>query len=249
MDALVAPDRQHIARSTAEATTVSCDVCGEFKRRDSISQANRRILVEAQQSAKSGCARCHLLVTLLRQIPEGQAHLWWIVYTSPLPLTFELYDSHDQPSRDPNNVTGKYRVHASTGKVMLHTGCLVSNKGNPCRGNLPLAEAERSTHSATEQALSLLKRWLKDCDESHQACNAFRGSRGSGLPTRVVEILGPQTVRVTTDGKQGGLHTCLSHCWGSTECVHHVCYAGVAPSVSFMGCPPRNVQRRYRHSL
>jgi hypothetical protein len=60
-----------------------------------------------------------------------------------------------------------------------------------------------------------LKNWIEECRDEHEHCRD--SSRASKLPTRVVEILGSETVRLKEVTHEEAPYACLSHCWGESE--------------------------------
>ncbi|KAH8202382.1 hypothetical protein TruAng_003455 [Truncatella angustata] len=59
-----------------------------------------------------------------------------------------------------------------------------------------------------------VERWTQNCAENHQACQKETG--GTGLPTRVIDIGGPETSGHRLYESQGEKvpYIALSHCWG-----------------------------------
>ena len=60
--------------------------------------------------------------------------------------------------------------------------------------------------------MNQLRNWIQDCSNKHKGCLPLTGT--SELPTRVIEILGPETVRLKENTSEEAPYTCLSHCWG-----------------------------------
>lgn len=71
--------------------------------------------------------------------------------------------------------------------------------------------------TGSDEALMNLQLWLQDCTESHELCN--RPSRSTRLPTRVIEILGPRSIRLRNTTHEWGKDVCLSHCWGAVSFI------------------------------
>ena len=70
-------------------------------------------------------------------------------------------------------------------------------------------------------SFSLLRKWLRVCDEEHQAFGCHLESQGK-LPTRVIDVSpdeqDPGLLRLhTTDPSEEGQYIALSHCWGKLD--------------------------------
>jgi hypothetical protein len=64
-------------------------------------------------------------------------------------------------------------------------------------------------------AADQVQKWLKDCTDNHKSGVCGATSTPQSLPTRVLEIQGPQQVRLyTTSPEERACYVCLSHCWG-----------------------------------
>jgi hypothetical protein len=81
-------------------------------------------------------------------------------------------------------------------------------------------ETGLSNSTCSEGTLGLAKRWLENCMETHDECQAaFRDSQF--VPTRLIEIKGsydnePQIrLRKGKALRFGATYATLSHCWGS----------------------------------
>lgn len=59
----------------------------------------------------------------------------------------------------------------------------------------------------------MLNTWISGCDESHTDC--VRLLQEAPLPTRVVQILGKERVRLRVTNGEEGRYTSVSHCWGT----------------------------------
>jgi len=79
-------------------------------------------------------------------------------------------------------------------------------------------------------AEKVITRWLTECDSEHERCHSITDRIAPVLPTRVLEVRGPQSVRlyVTGEGQERGFYACLSHCWGgvvpirtTSKTLHH----------------------------
>lgn len=74
-----------------------------------------------------------------------------------------------------------------------------------------------------------ISKWLDQCEnpqsQSHHACCHHRidvAAKSSPLPTRVLKIRGPQSVRLHTTApgqSTHGLYACLSYCWGNSKFI------------------------------
>ncbi|OAK93459.1 HET-domain-containing protein [Phaeosphaeriaceae sp. SRC1lsM3a] len=65
-------------------------------------------------------------------------------------------------------------------------------------------------------AAACINDWLRTCEDNHPDCRQDTG--GQRLPTRVLQILGPERVRLyVPKPAEVGQWACLSHCWGGIQ--------------------------------
>ncbi len=74
-----------------------------------------------------------------------------------------------------------------------------------------------SSDTGSDKAFCTLRGWLKDCTASHDACQRY--VRPSKLPRRVVEIIGPNDVKLRVDSTELAHYACVSHCWGGDDFI------------------------------
>lgn len=69
------------------------------------------------------------------------------------------------------------------------------------------------TEPMSERAFSLIKGWIRSCDEDHDCI-----PRSTPLPKRVIQVSGADfnTVRLLECNDQQGRYVALSYCWGNT---------------------------------
>lgn len=82
---------------------------------------------------------------------------------------------------------------------------------NPWR--IPHLPHEVVENSGSDQAVERASLWLQDCENNHELCK----SASSSLPTRVVSIQGPKTIKLYETDGEFEPYVCLSHCWGKGE--------------------------------
>ncbi|KAJ8132628.1 hypothetical protein O1611_g1003 [Lasiodiplodia mahajangana] len=70
----------------------------------------------------------------------------------------------------------------------------------------------------SERAFEKARQWLKTCCNKHSACS---GSKGSPLPTRVIDVSGEKVRLVDTraEGLKREKYVTLSYCWGGPQPV------------------------------
>lgn len=74
-----------------------------------------------------------------------------------------------------------------------------------------------SPNTGSSDALDTVKGWIQTCFKSHDSC--LRLNRIPPLPTRIVEIMGPESVRLRESENEHGRYVCLSHCWGKAGLI------------------------------
>jgi hypothetical protein len=65
--------------------------------------------------------------------------------------------------------------------------------------------------TSSEQSFHTLKKWLRECLQSHDTCGKGDITR---LPKRVLEIRGPHVCLREPEQAILARYACLSHCWG-----------------------------------
>jgi hypothetical protein len=72
-----------------------------------------------------------------------------------------------------------------------------------------------TTTRGDEDNIKVIKTWLNECESSHSFCGQ-RDKTNAELPTRLIEIVDAETIKlIETDGKFGQ-YVALSYCWGPT---------------------------------
>jgi hypothetical protein len=67
-----------------------------------------------------------------------------------------------------------------------------------------------SIDASSDVSIGLIKGWLRECDECHEACHQIKPPK---LPTRVIDVSGEVPRLVATRGISDE-YIALSHCWG-----------------------------------
>jgi hypothetical protein len=63
-----------------------------------------------------------------------------------------------------------------------------------------------------------ISRWMKNCSKQHRLC--AQASQPPQLPSRVLEIISPETLRLhVAQPSEVANYACLSHCWGDTQLI------------------------------
>ena len=62
--------------------------------------------------------------------------------------------------------------------------------------------------------LASANRWLKNCQENHEACNALEASLNASCPTRLIDISRSTLLLVCPPAASTVAYAALSHCWG-----------------------------------
>lgn len=71
-----------------------------------------------------------------------------------------------------------------------------------------------SGNTGSDTAVARVHSWLQDCVEMHESCSS---NRDGALPDRVLQIDGPEHVKLHITSNERLPYVCLSHCWGSQE--------------------------------
>ncbi|KAI0117673.1 hypothetical protein GGR51DRAFT_545666 [Nemania sp. FL0031] len=79
----------------------------------------------------------------------------------------------------------------------------------------------RLPDQGSREQFTLLKEWLKVCDETHENCRSESGNALT-MPTRVVE-LGTTLRIVESTSIEPSKYVALSHCWGNPKGTNHFC--------------------------
>ncbi|TGO44041.1 hypothetical protein BCON_0629g00010 [Botryotinia convoluta] len=81
---------------------------------------------------------------------------------------------------------------------------------------------EIASSTGSDQSLKLSKQWLKNCNDSHDACRRRNSTVGNILPTRLIEIGAGGLVLtlrlcLRKDVPINAVYFTLSHCWGKVS--------------------------------
>jgi hypothetical protein len=79
----------------------------------------------------------------------------------------------------------------------------------PWRYLIPLPPI--STNTGSDEAVYRVRHWLEECVNEHENCAR---SSPKPLPTRVLQLDGPEKVKLRITNQDMGSYACLSHCWG-----------------------------------
>jgi hypothetical protein len=82
---------------------------------------------------------------------------------------------------------------------------------NPWR--IPNLPHEVVANSGSDQAVKRASLWLQDCADNHELCK----NASSSLPTRVISIEEPESIKLYESNGEVEPYICLSHCWGKGE--------------------------------
>ncbi|CAO2648629.1 Nn.00g078960.m01.CDS01 [Neocucurbitaria sp. VM-36] len=81
-----------------------------------------------------------------------------------------------------------------------------------------------STGSTSEECVSLVQRWIEECEQNHERCAHERqlrseGTSSSKLPSRVLDIGDRKNdpIRLIETKGSSARYVCLSHCWGKCQ--------------------------------
>lgn len=98
----------------------------------------------------------------------------------------------------------------------LTTRCyllLLTLTARTCPWGLTTPAFDVDPRTSEDKAIEKIREWLKQCHETHEKCRSV--AQTPRLPTRVVEILGAEEVRLREHVDDQAPYVCLSHCWGT----------------------------------
>ena len=152
-----------------------------------------------------------------------------------------------------------YQVSGKLTRLVI----IASNEANTQKGEMSqtyqfrqcfLAHSHHlSTGSMSEECVSLVRRWIAECEQNHGRCAHERqlrsdGTSSSKLPSRVLDISDKESdpIRLIETKGSSGRYVCLSHCWGKAQTLT-LTKANTASLQSNISI--RNLQSVYRDAI
>jgi hypothetical protein len=155
-----------------------------------------------EEAAQKGCPTCLLLRFVLEnyfpQIGDADEQ----VSVCRVGGVYELIIRPNDPNLSYISVYG--HGGASSPSLSIYENTRPANDLPEIIGNTSCAEA-----------LALAKKWISNCDETHEDC---RQDNTSLLPTRVLDLEDPNAgdkISLYTTANEPARYICLSHCWGN----------------------------------
>ena len=176
-------------------TIPPCDVC--HKGEKAISPPTAVSLQDLTDSAKSGCAVCHLrYLAIQRDIPEEE---------SDITLFFKFRGSLIHVEKTVWT-GGRYRRLDGNSNFSLYTKNL-----SLLKTSTSFIGIGRDVGHRESSHVPLITGWLKECHENHHNCPTCTDV---ALPSRVLDVRGDVVRLIGVTPRQLGRYTALSHCWG-----------------------------------
>lgn len=185
-----------------------CNVCSNLRGKVLDGLTTPQLMLDFTNiihKAAFGCCTCKLLLTgVLHCIPE-------VNRASDVRLR-ACYDKYGfTPLRI--EVIGKLPDHKTLRKRVEFYALNCSSSPWPKIGQGLVIPGDTSSQASLEQVRS----WIRECQETHQACQKKDTSR---LPKRVIQLIDfgdPPSVRLYESQNEPGIYLCLSHCWGDFQ--------------------------------
>jgi hypothetical protein len=179
---------------------------------------------KGEENLESDCVVCRFLTAILYSFPrvehkdEDDELLWYDrSKDTSIPHSFDGVTFENFVDTFAGFEDGQSRLHLRIRKDIK----------TPSVGfDLYLCERESETlpdapgDTGSSRTMAWLRNRLDECDTSseHGNCGHQSMSLPPILPSRVVEIIGPNTVRLhVTERGERGLYICLSHSWGGKQ--------------------------------
>jgi hypothetical protein len=205
--------------STSPVIHRSCSFCQDLK--PVWPSPGRVAFTDVQKSADSGCAGCAVLSVIVPPylISNSRVDACLLEYgASDTELIIKLSYSKWAPSPS----LWALRIWTLTRKLLQY--CEVwkgsnqlTNTADTCPWSVRTPNFAVRMNASKSESTTQLQEWVQKCLHGHEQCR--QATQASILPTRVIEILAPQVVRLAVPHNLREPYTCLSHCWGTTQFI------------------------------
>ncbi|KAI8651876.1 HET domain-containing protein [Fusarium sp. Ph1] len=194
--------------------------------------------LDLENAANNGCPLCQFIVGCFKWTAsqDGQIPQWPRDNKPSTNLAGSMYAvakslevSDVKICLDNRCITSEWIMGKSIDRMLVRVGpfyelplVITSPRGKRQRtGNYPVGRFETDLDLGSEENYSLLRSWLKECQEKHTHCLG-REYRPAELPTRVVDVgVAPvgieshlDNVRILCSKGRRADYIALSHCWG-----------------------------------
>jgi hypothetical protein len=203
--------------STSPVIHRSCSFCQDLN--PVWPSPGRVAFTDVRKSADSGCAGCAVLSVIVPSylISSFLVDACWLEYgASETDLIIELSYRKWTPSHS------ALRIWTLTRKLLQY--CEVWKESNQltntavtCPWSVQTPNFAVQMNASKSESTTQLHEWVQKCLYGHDQCR--QATQASTLPTRVIEILAPQVVRLAVPHNLREPYTCLSHCWGTTQFI------------------------------
>jgi hypothetical protein len=193
--------------------TSGCEVCSDLNVMHPGPELDI-VLSSTRTTAQSGCKSCLLVSTALEPYGEHLQDEDTIYLTREGEGTLTLRIAHGLVL-DPRIELDFFVPKGLSCNVPLAARLVLTQLGTSCPW--PTIKPMTPNFGASDAVVAAdqIRKWLKTCTEQHESgvCRAI--SMPQPLPTRLLELQGPQQVRLYTPSPdERGSYVCLSHCWG-----------------------------------
>ncbi|KAH7350245.1 heterokaryon incompatibility protein-domain-containing protein [Pyrenochaeta sp. MPI-SDFR-AT-0127] len=188
-------------------------------------QTHRTKLGDIHSSAQKGCEKCRILLQGLAMFPLSTSN------SQETSSTLQIEEDTESMNLSVNmySIPGKPLLVGAERFRYEHHMRLEFYTEPDCSPSLPIFGHAREVPARLEftRCISILKSWLQNCINYHNACAAsvFR------LPKRLIQISGSSLKLVSTEGLVYSHYMTLSHCWGKSS--------------NMMKTTKGNIERRY----
>jgi hypothetical protein len=204
--------------STSLANHRSCSLCQDLN--PVWPSPGRVAFTHVQRSADRGCPGCTVFsVIVLSYLIANDlvGDECFLEYgASETELIIKLSYHRLEPSLSALRMWTLTRKLVQSYKVWKRYNQLTKT-ANTCPWSVLTRNFAVGTNTSKSESMTKLYEWVQKCLHGHEQCR--QATQASTLPTRVVEILAPQKVRLAVPHNLQEPYTCLSHCWGTTQFI------------------------------
>lgn len=203
--------------STSPVILRSCSFCQDLN--PVWPSPGRVAFTDVQKSADSGCAGYAVLSTMVPSylVASRLVDVCLLEYgASETELIIELSYRKGAPSHSVLRIWTLTRKLRQYCKVRKGSNQL-TNTADTCPWSVRTPSSAVRMNTSKSESTTQLHEWVQNCLHGHEQCR--QATQASTLPTRVIEILAPQVVRLAVPHNLREPYTCLSHCWGTTQLI------------------------------
>lgn len=183
-------------------------------------------LSDIRKSADLGCHGCRVLNSIMPPYWDAfrlDESCSWNYSVLEGRFTIQMFRCNTDAYRSRMDLAGTLQLWTITRKSVIQalkisfSSSLLKLIAQTCPWNLTTPPFDIDAKTSEYKTIGKIREWLSQCREAHDNCRSI--AQTPKLPTRVVEILGREKVRLREHVDEKAPYVCLSHCWGTAKFI------------------------------